>query len=801
MLMSSSSIRLIKKAVSLLPLALCCFSASARQMSASEAYLVGESVLGDKLPATMNNVMSSRSNRSVAPVVTLREGNINTIYAFNRPTGGYMIVSADDQAETPVLGWSDNGQMPSMDEMPDNMKWWLECMSDQAASNAAAQMTPDMRRTSSTPIYAAVAPLMTTKWGQLAPYNDMTPVIEGTHTPAGCVAVAVAQVMNYHRFPVTGTGSKSYVSKGQRLSVDFSAVTFEWDKMVNSFSGSTDAEANEAVAKLLYSVGVGCKTTYTPSASSASATNAALTLLNNFGYDPGMRILNREYFKYDAWMDILYNELKAGRPVIYTGSNPEGGHAFVADGYYLQDNTDYVHINWGWDGYSNGYFAITAMNPVVQGVGGSTSGYNNAQTMIVGIQPAREDSYAQPVPEFTGDFSISTKSVNVTADATVRVSDPSGIFMVNLSKASARFGVRLENEAGEVKFIPCLRDRQLVRGSAVLYYDMEASDFPTEGVWTVSPAVQDVAGNWTYTGMVKMNKVRKCTLVASDNELTFTDNSVSEASATPLTLLSPVFSGRTFGVGAYLSTSSNEYFRQVAPVLFKDGVRVATGPMISVQLYPGEAQYIEWVGKFASSFEPGQYTMCLVQANGTVINDPVEVTVEATPQEEAEIELAVEFDGHDMEMMTGSGKAAAHEVSISPLTVTVYIECKSGYYCENIAGVIFEGNQGRVKLPEQFVGVKAGETVALTFEYEGEELNHDTTYNLKTLASNSQTYIGNPVYFRSSLATIADIDSDNTDTEFVKYYTLDGTQVAAPSTSGIYVAIDAQGNAHKIAIR
>jgi hypothetical protein len=43
------------------------------------------------------------------------------------------------------------------------------------------------------------------------------------------------------------------------------------------------------------------------------------------------------------------------------------GHAFVLDGY----NTEgYYHVNWGWNGTCNGYFRISALNPVVLGIGG-----------------------------------------------------------------------------------------------------------------------------------------------------------------------------------------------------------------------------------------------------------------------------------------------------------------------------------------------------------------------------------------------------------------------------------------------
>ena len=47
--------------------------------------------------------------------------------------------------------------------------------------------------------YEKVGPLLTTAWHQDAPFNNHTPIINGEHAPAGCVPIAIAQVVNYHQ--------------------------------------------------------------------------------------------------------------------------------------------------------------------------------------------------------------------------------------------------------------------------------------------------------------------------------------------------------------------------------------------------------------------------------------------------------------------------------------------------------------------------------------------------------------------------------------------------------------------------
>ena len=57
---------------------------------------------------------------------------------------------------------------------------------------------------------------------------------------------------------------------------------------------------------------------------------------------------------------MLYEELSSGRPVLYSGSKNMSGHEFVCDGY---DGNGMFHINWGWNGLSNGYFLLNVLDP------------------------------------------------------------------------------------------------------------------------------------------------------------------------------------------------------------------------------------------------------------------------------------------------------------------------------------------------------------------------------------------------------------------------------------------------------
>lgn len=85
-------------------------------------------------------------------------------------------------------------------------------------------------------------------------------------------------------------------------------------------------------------------------------------------------------------MTLIDNELKAKRPILYSGQSSDGGHEFVCDG---SDGNGLYHINWGWGGYQDGYFDLTILQPTKGGAGSGSAvdGYNRDCSMIIGIAP------------------------------------------------------------------------------------------------------------------------------------------------------------------------------------------------------------------------------------------------------------------------------------------------------------------------------------------------------------------------------------------------------------------------------
>lgn len=326
------------------------------------------------------------------------------LYVFNteKGDGGFVIVSADDNTRA-ILGYADNGTF-SEENMPANMRFWLQMYADEITRAAKIPATTAQTTENTYPI---VSPLLgITVWGQEAPFYNMCPTLSGVQCVTGCVATAASQIMFHHQYPTRGTGSHSYTWKtgSQTLSADFGNTTYDWANMLPDYSGNnyTMAQAN-AVATLMSYTGIACDMEYNTSANGGSATishKMMIALIRHFGYDTGIRVLPKDYMDENEMLNLIAQDLQAGHPVFMSGHTTNNeGHAFVCDG--MQSN-GYIHINWGWDGYYNGYFAISAMNPYGQGTGGAASGqgFTEGVSAFTGIQPNRN---GMAIPCITAD--------------------------------------------------------------------------------------------------------------------------------------------------------------------------------------------------------------------------------------------------------------------------------------------------------------------------------------------------------------------------------------------------------------
>lgn len=293
--------------------------------------------------------------------------NLDGLTVLGYQQGGFVIVSNDD-TNAPVVGYSE--QKVNLDAP--ELLWYLNAANQALLSRTASATASENKE--------PIEPLLKTRWGQDKPYNNLCPTERENANviyPTGCVATAMAQVMYYHQYPEKGTGNITYSFQDRILSADFNNTYYQWRLMTPTYKkGQYSDESALAVATLMYQCGVSIKMQYNVGGSGAFSYNAATALRKNFGYHENLQIHYRDYYTAKEWINKVYNELKAGRPIIYTGVDENnGGHCFVVDGY---DQNNFVHVNWGWDGMNDGYYDIALLNP-------SGNKFSQGQTMLTGV--------------------------------------------------------------------------------------------------------------------------------------------------------------------------------------------------------------------------------------------------------------------------------------------------------------------------------------------------------------------------------------------------------------------------------
>ena len=369
-----------------------------------------------------------------------------SIYAFNLEGGGYIIASGDSRA-LPVLGYSNKGSI-DWDRMPANMRYWLK-QYDEATKTLGKNKNfrngnSIFAKAKTRASRAAIAPLIKTTWDQGEPYWDNVPLYDGADitqvgnpNPTGCVATAMAQVMNYWQWPKASPALPAYDQETAYEGKEkiwnhpaLPAVTFDWTNMLDTYKEwdpyagqwnilGTEAQRS-AVATLMQYCGQSVYMDYSPTFSGSMTQYVSEALAKYFCYDGGVRTEARVKYTIDEWEDLLYDELAGGRPVIYGGAADDSGHEFVCDGY---DGAGLYHINWGWSGSGDGYFSLSLLNPYNNESYGSSSssiGFCITQDMIIGCHPAPEGTAPTIIPPSV--YLIEESPFDITAgDGTVKV--------------------------------------------------------------------------------------------------------------------------------------------------------------------------------------------------------------------------------------------------------------------------------------------------------------------------------------------------------------------------------------------
>ena len=399
----------MKKTLLLAALLLLGFGVTARPVDPDAARRVAETF--------MQNV-GMKNTAALADITA--QTPFQQFYVFAAPDGGFVLVSADD-CVVPILGYSATSLFPTKEPMPEHVSAWLQAydneiqrLADLEAKHGRLQVDGYDQLAQQwnmllagamppAPLPTAVAPMLTTTWNQSPLYNNLCPYDydADARTVTGCVATATAQVMKYWNHPTTGWGSHSYVASNSNSnygtqSANFGNTTYQWSIMPTALTSTSSTAQINAVATLMYHIGVADEMKYDISARGGSGaqnyqyygtvSRSSQNSLNAFfKYRPDMTVIARPDYSNTDYCTMMRNELNQSRPILYSGSHTSGGHSFVLDGY---DNYGDFHINWGWGGSYDAYYTVGALNPYGGGDGSNGSGtYNMSNVALMGIRP------------------------------------------------------------------------------------------------------------------------------------------------------------------------------------------------------------------------------------------------------------------------------------------------------------------------------------------------------------------------------------------------------------------------------
>jgi hypothetical protein len=217
----------------------------------------------------------------------------------------------------------------------------------------------------------SVKPLVPVKWGQDYPYNNEAKEINGKHAVTGCVATAIAQLCAAHKYP------KYY--KG--ISLDWDLLTAKPN--IYGYTATEQVQYEKQVALFLRKIGDALDNDWGENITSANPHNIG-KVLDELGYKSHSDLLELDTHE-------ILNNLNNRFPVLVGGAEGypyKHGHRWICDGYLtrIQDKirieqveerrgfrrwrevivgkyySHFLHCNWGWDGYCDGYFYSGVFN-------------------------------------------------------------------------------------------------------------------------------------------------------------------------------------------------------------------------------------------------------------------------------------------------------------------------------------------------------------------------------------------------------------------------------------------------------
>lgn len=306
-------------------------------------------------------------------------------YIFELDPQGYIVVSADEKLP-PVIAYSFDSVYLAEDSRNPMQAMLLadlaqRILAPESIAQRNRQARQDLLSGANRGVFEQWPPegstftggWVKTRWNQTAPYNALCPIdpVSQIRSVAGCPAVAMAQIFNYHQqlngttFTDTDDYYHNYSGRYYWIDNDYDANGFpSWpqlndylDTLANTYWVGTEPAPLD-IAALIFACGAAAHQVYSSQGSGTFAVSQAFSAIQRFGYAES-ELLTAD--SPDLFTRIAQN-IKDALPVLYACVTPawDAGHNVVLDGY---NTDDYYHINFGWGGSYDGWFLLPSEMP------------------------------------------------------------------------------------------------------------------------------------------------------------------------------------------------------------------------------------------------------------------------------------------------------------------------------------------------------------------------------------------------------------------------------------------------------
>jgi len=265
----------------------------------------------ERLASLQKRKVFEKRSISMPDIIELRDDQTRETFAYvlGLNPKGFIVVSPDTDI-TPVIAYSFEGNFP-LEDFRDNVllhmvTWDMENRLDAipVVSDAFKEKNNDLweKYLSAEDSFLRTlvratqyGPYLTTYWKQGSPYNTSCPTdpVTGKTSDVGCVATAMAQIVNYHKYPSSVTfisPTDDYTSETRKIPITAT------DANISSiaYNGSDDT-----AAKLSFACGVSVKMNYSSAGSGAFHKDAASAYKNKFGYASATAYATSSYWAWD----------------------------------------------------------------------------------------------------------------------------------------------------------------------------------------------------------------------------------------------------------------------------------------------------------------------------------------------------------------------------------------------------------------------------------------------------------------------------------------------------------------------